>query len=157
VKEIYIDSKVLNAILSLACKYIGTELSGSQLGLEVSGLLIGYDAGDKIVIHNFLTGEQESKPFYTSLSDGFLATTARRLAEGEVNGGIYGWFHSHVGVGIFLSSIDVRTLRNMQRLCPDTFAMVVDPLNRERFGFFRYNFEKDRPYRINVRVFGSSQ
>lgn len=156
-KEIYIDSKVLKEILSLACKFLGTGSSDTQLGLEVSGLIIGCAAKDRIIIHSILTGDQESKPFYTNLGDDFLASAAKKLADGEISGNIYGWFHSHVGIGVFLSSLDVKTLRNMQRLSPDTFAIVVDPLSKERFGFFRYDFKRDSPYRIDVRVFGTSQ
>jgi proteasome lid subunit RPN8/RPN11 len=148
-KDVYIYTSVLRRILAFVCNHL--DPSSSNLGVEVSGLLIGREKGDKIIIHDFLTGDQKSTPLYTSLSEEFLAKTATMAAMGEINGRIYGWFHSHIGIGLFLSSIDVKTLKNMQRLCPYCFAMVVDPLTSERFRLFRYDFEEDRPYSIEMK------
>ncbi len=152
-KEVVVTSGVLKQVLRLACERLGEGL-GKSLGVEVSGLLTGHAGKKEILINDVIIGDQISTPFYTSLTDDSLARIAKEISNGQIRGRIYGWFHSHAGLGLFLSSIDLKTLRNMQRLCPDAVALVVDPLAEERFRFFRYDFNLGRPRSLQVRVIG---
>jgi len=150
-KEVVVTSGVLKQVLRFACEKLG-EGPGGCLGSEVSGLLMGLEGKNDILIDAAVTGNQISKPFYTSLSDGFLAEVAKDISNGRMHGRILGWFHSHPGLGLFLSSIDVRSMRNMQRLNQNTVALVVDPLTEDKFRFYRYDFGQDRPYSLKARV-----
>lgn len=156
-KPIHVSSQVLQEVLRFVCEELGVNMSGSHLGREVSGFLIGYDAGDKIIINDYLSGDQESQPLYTTMTDDFLASLANKVSAGELKGGIYGWFHSHLGIGLFLSSRDIKTLKNMQRLNPEAFALVIDPLTKERFRFFRYDFESEKLHVEKIHIFQSPQ
>jgi proteasome lid subunit RPN8/RPN11 len=156
---IRITQQVLNDVLKLVCEYIGTEDSGRHLGQEVSGFLVGRRLGNGILIGDFITGPQDSGPFHTNLKESFLANVAEEFAHGRGASGekkreILGWFHSHIGLGLFMSAIDLKTLKNMQRLSPDLAALVVDPLTRERFRFYRYDFDSDTAYNANFKVVG---
>lgn len=151
-KIFYIHSSVLDNILRLVCKYLGVEAANPHLGLEVSGLLLGFNEENKIVISNFLSGDQRSEPFYTSMSDDFLASLAEQISKGEIAGDIYGWFHSHPGIDLAFSSRDLKTQKNLQRLSPDAIALVVNPLKQERFRFYRYDFSTDEIRSVKIHI-----
>ncbi len=151
-KAVFIHSNVLAEVLQLATKYLGAGGEDS-IGLEVSGFLLGFDLGDRIVIQEMVTGEQEMGELHVTPSEEFLAKLATDISAGKVRGRIFGWFHSHPGIGLFLSSTDVNTLKNMQRLSEDAFALVVDPLARHRFKSFRYDFATEKPFEIQPKEF----
>jgi proteasome lid subunit RPN8/RPN11 len=151
-KKYCIHSSVLNNILRLTCKYLGVENAGPYLGLEVSGLLLGLNDYEKIVINSFLTGDQRSEPFYTSMSDDFLASVANKISTHEISGKICGWFHSHPGIDVAFSSRDFETQINLQRLSPDAVALVVNPLKKERFRFYKYNFSTEELCSVNMLI-----
>jgi len=41
---------------------------------------------------------------------------------------IIGWYHSHPGFDLFLSTIDIETQKRYQMMFPKAIAMVVDPM-----------------------------
>lgn len=53
---------------------------------------------------------------------------------------VVGWAHSHPGLGVFMSGVDINTQeRSFQSFFPDAVAMVMDPLAKSglEFRFFR--------------------
>jgi proteasome lid subunit RPN8/RPN11 len=147
-KPVIIYRSVIEKIFQEACDYLGRTADGS-LGLEISGLLLGRSDGERILINDYAVGGRGESSYYTEIDESIIADLARKISLGEKER-IYGWFHSHPGIGLFLSPIDQRTLRNMQRLSPDAFALVIDPLHSKRFKYFRYDLKRSRSYEIEV-------
>jgi proteasome lid subunit RPN8/RPN11 len=151
-KEYCIHSHVLKDVLRFTCKHLGVKEAEPYLGLEVSGLLLGRSNERKVVIKSFLTGDQISEPFYTSMSDDFLASVANKITTHEISEEICGWFHSHPGVDVAFSSRDYETQINLQRLSPDAVALVVNPLKKKQFSFYRYDFSTEELCLIKMRI-----
>ena len=151
-KEYLIYSSLLKNVLRFACKYLGVKNAIPYLGLEVSGLLLGRNDDGKIVVNSFLTGDQRSEPFYTSMSDEFLASIANKMSTHEITGEICGWFHSHPGIDVAFSYRDLKTQINLQRLSPDAIALVVYPLKKERFRFYRYDFSAEELCSVETQI-----
>ncbi len=58
---------------------------------------------------------------------------------------VVGWYHTHPGFGIFLSSLDVHTHGTF--LHPGHIALVIDPKSKE-YGTFGWNREQTQPVRL---------
>jgi len=151
-KEYFIHSSLLKNILRFTCKYLGVKNAMPYLGLEVSGLLLGCNDDGKIVVNSFLTGDQRSEPFYTSMSDEFLASIANKISTYEISSRICGWFHSHPGIDLAFSYRDLQTQINLQRLSPDSIALVIYPLKKERFRFYRYDFSTEELRSVETHI-----
>lgn len=120
-----------------ACDGLARSPDGSSV--EVSGLLLGREIGPNLLITSALAGDQISTESGSELDENFMAATAYSVAAGKIGDRIVGMFHSHPGIGIFMSQQDVRTLANFQRLYPRFVMMVIDPLTRLRYKFFSYD------------------
>jgi proteasome lid subunit RPN8/RPN11 len=122
----------------------------AHFGFEVSGLLLGRRL-DGNVIEQFVSGDQVSKPYYTRLQTDFLAWVASQVSSGKL-GEVVGWFHSHPGIGLFLSSVDEKTLRTLQGFCHEAVAMVIDPLSSARYRFFMIEEKSDEVVPVQVEI-----
>ncbi|MGA2239486.1 MAG: Mov34/MPN/PAD-1 family protein [Candidatus Bathyarchaeia archaeon] len=139
---IYVTRSAIRQALSIVCS--GLAISQDGKSIEVSGLLLGAEIPNGIVITSAVAGEQVSTELASKLDENFMARIAHDMATGKTKGRIVGLFHSHPGIGIFMSQQDVRTLANFQRLYPNFVMMVIDPLDEdfERcYTFFRYHDE----------------
>jgi len=106
-------------------------------GNEVMGLMVGkaYTDGDgqyvtaERVISSDLVSDEVSVRFdqenMVSLFDAIDG-----LADGET---VTGWYHSHPGMGCFMSETDVRT--HIGAFGDDRFAVVIDPVCKEIAAF----------------------
>ena len=91
------------------------------------------------MITSTTTGKQTSSEIRSELDENFMAAIAQDMIMGKMTERIVGMFHSHPGIGIFLSQQDVRTLANFHTLYPGFVMMVIDPLKKPRYEFFRYD------------------
>ncbi len=95
---------------------------------EVAGLLIGRERGEELLVTDAVTGHQKGSLGHVALDELVMARLTELLhASG---GGLYivGWYHSHPGIGVFMSAIDYATQLNYQRLYPKSVALVIDPV-----------------------------
>ncbi len=95
---------------------------------EVLAVLVGQfnDQDDAVEIIDVIplatgSGYHVEAHDYTTI---FTILSPERLERGEF---IVGWIHTHPGLGLFLSSTDVRTQALYQRLDPRSIAIVCDP------------------------------
>ncbi|MCS6788045.1 MAG: Mov34/MPN/PAD-1 family protein [Aigarchaeota archaeon] len=94
---------------------------------EVAGLLVGRERKEELLVTDAVTGRQRGSAGHVSLDDSLMVTLSE-LLEGQ-RGHLYivGWYHTHPGMGVFLSAVDYATQLNYQRLYPKAVALVVDP------------------------------
>jgi 26S proteasome regulatory subunit N11 len=130
---------VIDQALRIVCNGLARSQHGDSI--EVSGLLLGREIGAGLFITSAVSGKQVSTQYGSELDENFIAAIAHQVATGKREDRIVGMFHSHPGIGIFMSRQDVRTLMNFQRLHPAFVMMVIDPLTRVRYRFFRYDTE----------------
>ena len=125
--EIYISKVSMDRIIEHCKAY-------SQKRLEVMGLLIGdifkWDEHVFSLVKNTVTTELKATNISVKFDrDGFegLFTKLDYLDYDYV---IVGWYHSHPGLGCFLSQKDIETQKRMFNK-PFHTALVVDPIKRE--------------------------
>ena len=112
--------------------------------LEMGGLLFGHVDGEgrNVCVVGLFPKQTEASPGYCEFEGKWMAVAA--AAAGRANdsvqdpeGGsetptirVIGWIHTHPGLDIFLSGIDVATYRQNMEYSPDGrfIAVVVDPL-----------------------------
>ena len=114
----------------------------SKADVEMGGVVVGSAFVDSdsrlhaVVVRRGLLGDNsEGTPVsleFTSDSWQSINSKLPGLPEEERN--IVGWYHSHPGLGVFLSARDHLTQRSFFTN-PWQIALVVDP-NRDIFGFF---------------------
>jgi 26S proteasome regulatory subunit N11 len=101
-----------------------------DLEREVAGLLIGkYEKRQDILeIWDAISGNQKSSSAFVYLDEEVMAATFEWLTRERPGLSIVGWYHSHPGFDLFLSTIDIETQRRYQMMFPKAVAMVIDPL-----------------------------
>jgi proteasome lid subunit RPN8/RPN11 len=102
---------------------------------EVAGLLIGKLVGQTIVIEDAVTGRIEASPTGVVLPPETIAKIADDILEQRIQGNVVGWYHSHLGYGIFMSKTDIEAQKRLQQFSPYITALIVDPV-RDEIGFF---------------------
>lgn len=100
----------------------------TNLEREVIGLLIGKMQGQVLEIWDAVTGEQYGKQGFVELNEEIQAEIAEKLQKERKGLTIVGWYHSHPGLGVFLSGTDISTQKIYQKLYPKAVALVIDPL-----------------------------
>lgn len=95
---------------------------------EVAGLLIGRERGEELLVTDAVTGHQTGSLGHVSLDEMVMARLTELLHSSGTGLYIVGWYHSHPGIGVFMSAIDYATQLNYQRLYPRSVALVVDPV-----------------------------
>jgi 26S proteasome regulatory subunit N11 len=101
-----------------------------DLEREVAGLLIGkYEKKQDILeIWDAISGNQKSSSAFVYLDEEVMAATFEWLTRERPGLSIVGWYHSHPGFNLFLSTIDIETQKRYQMMFPKAVAMVIDPL-----------------------------
>ena len=125
--EVYITKISMDKIMEHCKEY-------SERRLEVMGFLIGdvykWKKSVFILVKDVATTDLES----TNISVRFDKGGYERLFDGlddlHYDYVIVGWYHSHPGLGCFLSSKDVDTQKRMFKRSFHT-ALVVDPIKKE--------------------------
>ncbi|MEM3507054.1 MAG: hypothetical protein QW589_01120 [Candidatus Bathyarchaeia archaeon] len=105
---------------------------------EQIGLLIGNLKDDELWVTDVVHGEGNSSDSVTMLSPLRIARVADDILNGRLQGRIVGWYHSHIGSGVFMSDIDVETQLKLQQFSPYVIGLVIDSLRNE-FGIFVYD------------------
>ncbi len=95
---------------------------------EVAGLLIGRERGEELLVTDAITGHQKGSLGHVALDELVMARLTELLHSSGGNLYIVGWYHSHPGIGVFMSAIDYATQLNYQRLYPKSVALVIDPV-----------------------------
>jgi|YelNatPaOPRAMG01_1025707.scaffolds.fasta_scaffold49783_2 proteasome lid subunit RPN8/RPN11 len=96
---------------------------------ERIGLLMGWFDGDALWITSAIRGDSQwngDPKYYSALSPEFLAKVADAILSGRIPGRIVGWYHSHVGQGVFMSDIDLQTHLRLAQFSPYVVSMVID-------------------------------
>lgn len=102
----------------------------TSINREVIGLLVGRtQTGDVLEIWDAVTGGQMGTPGFVSLQEEVQASVAEKLATEETGFYIVGWYHSHPGLGIFLSGTDIETQKQYQTMFSKAVALVIDPMD----------------------------
>jgi len=98
------------------------------------GLLLGRDKGGLYVVTTLLIPKQHSTgdPCLTSMDEEWVVqfTEERSLIT-------LGWIHTHPTQSCFMSSVDLHTHSGLQRMLPESFAVVCAPNSTPNFGIFR--------------------
>jgi proteasome lid subunit RPN8/RPN11 len=99
---------------------------------------------DLIESEKFLTHDIEG-------TAGIYVKEFQKLKQKDINLRVVGWWHSHINIGCFLSSIDIHT---QECFFPEPYqiALVVDPIRKE-YQFFTLDLDSKLRYRaINCKV-----
>jgi len=110
----------------------------TQSSDEKVGLLIGTMAQDGMWVIDAISGYGPAHSSGTILLPQSLARIADNIIKGRIEGSIVGWYHSHIGHGIFLSNTDIDTQLKLQQFSPYVVALVIDPTINQ-FGVFIYD------------------
>ncbi|MGB6680242.1 MAG: hypothetical protein WBF08_02815 [Candidatus Bathyarchaeia archaeon] len=105
---------------------------------EQIGLLIGELSDNQLVINDAISGTSSATRSLSILSSEILAEVADDILNGRINGRIIGWYHSHLGSGVFMSAIDIETHSRLLQFSNDVIAMVMDSVTNQ-FGIFIYD------------------
>jgi len=111
---------------------------------EVVGLLVGRVVGNTVVVEEPISCRASySGATEVAVDPKNLAEIVDRIMKEGGGRSIVGWYHSHLGLGAFLSDVDVKTQLMLQQFS-HVIALVVDPL-KEEFGFFYVDMEAKSP------------
>jgi proteasome lid subunit RPN8/RPN11 len=102
---------------------------------EVIGVLIGRMDGEVLVVEDAVTGAIESEAARATMPTETIAKIADDIVSKRIRGNVVGWYHSHPGLGVYMSSIDVATQAKFQQFSPYIVALVVDP-STDEVGFY---------------------
>ncbi|MEM2226823.1 MAG: hypothetical protein QXW19_05700 [Candidatus Bathyarchaeia archaeon] len=94
---------------------------------ERIGLLMGWLHGNTLWITSAIRGDSDGDwKYHSVLSSEFLARVADGILSGNIQGRIIGWYHSHVGQGVFMSDVDLQTHLRLAQFYPHIISMVLD-------------------------------
>jgi proteasome lid subunit RPN8/RPN11 len=125
--------------------------AGSSLDREVGGMLIGQvcltpDGERYVIVEGQLEARHASNgATHMTFTSNTLTDALTRLDEEHPDKQIVGWYHTHPGLSVFLSSMDV-WLHSHFFPQPWHVALVIDPLVNHG-GFFWYT--SDTPGRLH--------
>ena len=104
---------------------------------EQIGFRIGELTDEGLVIRNAVSGEGDANGSCSIVSAASMARIADDIVTGRISGKIVGWYHSHIGAGVFMSETDIQTQLRLQQFSPHVIALVIDTVAKE-FGIFSY-------------------
>nr|MDO8086507.1 hypothetical protein [Candidatus Sigynarchaeum springense] len=138
VHDVYIQKHILDEI-EARCK---------NNKYEIIGMLVGnafkYKGKEYVLINGFLFSEMiETSPIFTQVIDGAVGEMSTKKDKEYPGSIITGWWHSHPNLGVFLSSVDIKTMEMFNK--GFHVALVVDPIRSER-AFFKIDDEKHYHY-----------
>ena len=110
---------------------------------EVLGFLIGRmedQAPSVLIVEDAISGETVSERYRVTMPKETIAKIADDIITGRIKGNIVGWYHSHPGLGLFLSDHDIATQARLQQFSPYIVALVIDP-KRDEVSFFTLNMQ----------------
>ena len=102
---------------------------------ERIGLLMGTLQDSALWINDTIPGETEISEVSCAFPTDLLARVATDIVEGRMEGRIVGWYHSHPGLGLFLSQTDMQTHMQFCQFSPYVVSLVAEP-KAEEFGIW---------------------
>jgi len=102
---------------------------------EQIGLLIGELSNGQLMISDAISGTCGASRSISVFSPEVLAEVADDIVNGRIAGRIVGWYHSHLGSGIFMSPVDIDTHSRLQQFSNQVVAMIIDT-SLNQFGIF---------------------
>jgi proteasome lid subunit RPN8/RPN11 len=99
---------------------------------EQAGIVCGHAYVDTsgqpyLAVTSVLPAETANSPVHFRFHPGSWEQLWTRIKDGSA---ILGWYHSHPGMGVFLSGTDLRT-QQLHFAAPWQIAVVLDPVSRE--------------------------
>jgi proteasome lid subunit RPN8/RPN11 len=111
---------------------------------EVVGVLTGRVVGNTVIAEEALQGRVSyAGSTEVALDPQHLAEIVEKIMNDGKNQRIVGWYHSHLGLGAFLSDVDIRTQLILQQFSY-VIALVADPI-KDEYGFFYVDKEVKQP------------
>jgi proteasome lid subunit RPN8/RPN11 len=124
--DIFVSEDAISAMLDHADK-------GAADNAEVMGLLTGSvyrdDEGSYAVVNKAVTSGLLSDDVSVRFDHSDMVTLFDALDELDYDYMIIGWYHSHLGIGCFMSETDVSTHNSV--FGDLGFAIVIDPVKEE--------------------------
>ena len=104
---------------------------------EQAGIICGHsyvDAGGQlyVVVRSVLPADTTSSPVHFRFHQGSWEQLWSRIEDGS---NLLGWYHSHPGMGVFLSATDLRT-QQLYFSATWQIAVVLDPVSQETAIFY---------------------
>ncbi|MCE7744413.1 MAG: hypothetical protein GPJ52_04690 [Candidatus Heimdallarchaeota archaeon] len=100
--------------------------TSSNTEREIGGYLIGKIIEDKVMITDAIYATADSNPTFVSFDNMLQFKIIEELEKKGSDNIILGWYHTHPGLGLFLSGTDIATQKIYQALLPEAVAMVCD-------------------------------
>ena len=104
---------------------------------ERIGLLMGTLQDLSLWVNDIIPGGSEVSEVSCVFPRERLAQVVNDIVEGRIEGRIVGWYHSHPGLGLFLSQTDVETHMQFYQFSPYAISLVAEPKSEE-FGIWIY-------------------
>ncbi len=126
--------------------------SSSNTEREIGGYLIGLVSENKVTITDAIFATAQSNPTFVSFDNMIQFKIIKELEKKGSSETILGWFHTHPGMGCFLSGTDIATQKVYQALLPEAVAMVNDgnlfaqSRNQKDFKAHFYRVGKENKY-----------
>jgi len=98
---------------------------------------MGVLENDSLWVNDTIPAETETSEVACVFPSHRLAEIANDIVEGKIEGRIVGWYHSHPGLGLFLSQTDMETHMRFHQFSPYALSLVADPKSAE-FGIWIY-------------------
>lgn len=124
---IFIEQGCMEAMES----HVRSDLLKEQAGILCGQAYVDESGGHYVAVTSALPVHTLSGPAHFSFHQKSWDTVWAKL---ECASNILGWYHSHPGMGIFLSATDLRT-QELYFSAPWQIAVVLDPVSRELGGF----------------------
>ncbi|MFX0083632.1 MAG: Mov34/MPN/PAD-1 family protein [Candidatus Hodarchaeota archaeon] len=143
---VYIHEDILNQVKTL-CRNIDREIFGYLIGL-----ILKWENKKYIIIKDqiYVKNAVRSDKYITSQIEGTAGDFEKefqklKLRRKDKDLRVVGWWHSHIGLGSFLSATDIHT---QESFFPESYqvALVVDPI-REVHKFFTLNKDSIKKYK----------
>ncbi|RLE55107.1 MAG: hypothetical protein DRJ40_09135 [Thermoprotei archaeon] len=138
------------------CKHVYSVFDKEVIGLLI-GEIVYEDTQPVVVIWDAIPGEAEASEIHVSLRPEFLAKVMNDILTGKISGRIVGWYHSHLGVGVFLSEVDARTQSMLQQFSQNVVALVVDVIQKKAGFFILRNGQPIKIPRENIQMISNEE
>jgi len=124
--DIFVSERVIDDIIEHSEK-------GAAENTEAMGLLTGQfyrdEGGEYAIVSKAVTSRLLSDDVSVRFDPSDMETLFGALDDLDFDYVIVGWYHSHLGIGCFMSDTDIRT--HSSSFGETGFAMVIDPIKGE--------------------------
>ena len=100
--------------------------TSSNTEREIGGYLVGKIIENKVMITDAIYATADSNPTFVSFDNMLQFKIIEELEKKGSDYTILGWYHTHPGMGLFLSGTDIATQKIYQALLPEAVALVCD-------------------------------